>query len=147
MGERVGILNGGRVEQLDTPENVYSFPRSRFVANFVGSGLFLPGQIREAGWAHTPAGVVPLKKSAFAGEVDVYLPEGGIKLSRHPMPPTCLKGRVVEKYFRGEGCRYDIKAAGRVFAHLLCLEDFSVGEDVFIGVRERTAGVPFHSER
>jgi ABC-type sugar transport system ATPase subunit len=37
VGDRVAVLNEGRVEQLGTPDDVYDSPASRFVAGFVGS--------------------------------------------------------------------------------------------------------------
>jgi len=41
VGDRVGILNKGVLEQLDTPEACYSSPASRFVARFMGEASFL----------------------------------------------------------------------------------------------------------
>lgn len=37
MGTRIAVLNAGRVEQFDTPENLYNNPINRFVAEFIGS--------------------------------------------------------------------------------------------------------------
>jgi len=47
MGDRVGVLNGGRIVQVGTPNEIYNRPGSVFVAGFVGSptmNLF-PGEI------------------------------------------------------------------------------------------------------
>ncbi|RCV50120.1 ABC transporter ATP-binding protein [Marinitenerispora sediminis] len=43
LSDRIAVLNGGRVEQLDTPERVYRAPASRFVAEFVGAANILDG--------------------------------------------------------------------------------------------------------
>lgn len=45
VGDRVGVLNNGAIEQLDTPERCFSEPASRFVAAFLGEASFLPGYI------------------------------------------------------------------------------------------------------
>ncbi len=37
LGQRIMVMNGGRVEQFDTPEAVYNQPASTFVAGFIGS--------------------------------------------------------------------------------------------------------------
>jgi multiple sugar transport system ATP-binding protein len=37
MGTRIAILNRGELQQIDTPQNLYSFPTNRFVAGFIGS--------------------------------------------------------------------------------------------------------------
>jgi putative spermidine/putrescine transport system ATP-binding protein len=41
MANRVAVFNEGRVMQVGTPEEVYRLPKSRFVANFVGSSNVL----------------------------------------------------------------------------------------------------------
>ena len=42
MADRIAVFNEGRVMQIGTPEEVYKRPRSRFVADFVGSSNVLP---------------------------------------------------------------------------------------------------------
>ena len=37
MADRIAIMNGGRVEQIGTPQDVYDHPASLFVADFIGS--------------------------------------------------------------------------------------------------------------
>ena len=37
MGDRMGVLNNGRIEQVGTPHDIYRTPRNDFVAGFVGS--------------------------------------------------------------------------------------------------------------
>ena len=37
MGDRIAVMNAGRIEQIDTPEIIYHEPTSLFVADFVGS--------------------------------------------------------------------------------------------------------------
>jgi iron(III) transport system ATP-binding protein len=45
MADRVGVLNGGRLEQLSCPEEIYHVPATRFVARFVGQANFLQGRV------------------------------------------------------------------------------------------------------
>jgi multiple sugar transport system ATP-binding protein len=37
MGDRIAVMRGGRLQQVDTPEQVYRWPVNRFVAGFIGS--------------------------------------------------------------------------------------------------------------
>lgn len=46
IGDRVGIMRAGRLEQLGPPEQCFSAPASRFVAQFLGEAVFLPGERR-----------------------------------------------------------------------------------------------------
>ena len=45
MADRVVIMRGGRLEQVGTPEEIYSRPASRFVASFIGASNFLRGSV------------------------------------------------------------------------------------------------------
>ncbi len=45
LSDRVAIMNGGRLEQVGPPEEIYGQPRSRFVAEFVGLSNFLEARV------------------------------------------------------------------------------------------------------
>ncbi|MFQ5839209.1 MAG: ABC transporter ATP-binding protein, partial [Candidatus Methylomirabilales bacterium] len=49
IADRVGVLNQGRLEQIDHPEVIYHAPTTRFVARFVGKADFLPGIVTTRG--------------------------------------------------------------------------------------------------
>jgi ABC-type Fe3+/spermidine/putrescine transport system ATPase subunit len=49
MADRVAVLNGGRLMQVDTPHNVYERPANRFVADFIGVMNFVDGRTTERG--------------------------------------------------------------------------------------------------
>jgi len=46
MSDRVAVLSGGRIQQLDTPRNVYDHPANVFVATFVGASNLFEGEVR-----------------------------------------------------------------------------------------------------
>lgn len=45
MADRIGVMNAGRIVQVDTPEAIYEGPASRFVADFIGSVNLFEGEI------------------------------------------------------------------------------------------------------
>lgn len=47
MSDRIAVVNGGRIMQLDTPRAIYDRPANRFVAEFIGESSFVP--VRVAG--------------------------------------------------------------------------------------------------
>ncbi|TPW28105.1 ABC transporter ATP-binding protein [Pararhizobium mangrovi] len=73
MGDRIVVMRDGRVEQCDTPLNLYDRPANLFVAEFIGSPSmnFVPGRFRHEGaerWLETEDGLhLPLPPDA-AGE-------------------------------------------------------------------------------
>lgn len=49
MADRVVIMNGGRIEQAGSPMDIYRGPKTRFVAQFVGTNNILDGKLTNAG--------------------------------------------------------------------------------------------------
>lgn len=51
MANRIVVMNAGKVQQVDTPLNLYNHPKNKFVAGFIGSPAmnFITGSINEAG--------------------------------------------------------------------------------------------------
>ena len=45
ISDRIVVMNEGRVEQIGTPSEIYNFPRTRFVASFVGTLNILAGHV------------------------------------------------------------------------------------------------------
>jgi spermidine/putrescine transport system ATP-binding protein len=45
LSHRIAVMNKGRVEQLDEPSRIYSYPRTRFVADFIGTCNTLTGPV------------------------------------------------------------------------------------------------------
>ena len=54
VSDRIAIMNGGRIEQIGNPDDVYERPETRFVASFIGTTNFIPGTAEIA----TKAGAV-----------------------------------------------------------------------------------------
>ena len=46
VADRVAVMSHGRIEQIGTPEELYSRPQSAFVADFVGLSNRVPGEVR-----------------------------------------------------------------------------------------------------
>ena len=45
LSDRVSVMNAGQIEQVGTPDQIYDFPQSRFVADFIGLSDFLEGSV------------------------------------------------------------------------------------------------------
>ncbi len=54
MSDRIAVIDGGRIMQLDTPRAIYEQPANRFVAEFIGESTFL--QVQQHGTQWTCAG-------------------------------------------------------------------------------------------
>lgn len=72
LGDRLAVLDGGRIRQIGPPGDVYSRPDDTFVAGFVGSPpmSFLPGRL--VGMEVTlEAGALPMPRGSPSGDVTV----------------------------------------------------------------------------
>ncbi len=47
LSDKIVVMNEGIIEQIGTPVEVYRYPNSRFVANFIGRANFVPGRVLE----------------------------------------------------------------------------------------------------
>src|SRR5687768_6839952 len=51
LGDRIAVLNAGRIEQIGTPFEVYSKPNTEYVATFLGAANLLEGKIQNGNFA------------------------------------------------------------------------------------------------
>ena len=76
MSDRIAVMNGGRVEQVGDPEEVYERPATTFVAGFIGVSNLMPAAISAPGEVrldHGPALRVPTPRAGARRA----LPRGG----------------------------------------------------------------------
>ena len=134
VADVVGVMRDGKLEQWDTPYQLYHRPETRFVADFIGQGVFIPGEIVAAGSVRTELGVVRANGNGqwqTGRHVDLLLrPDDVI----HDDAST-LRAEVCQRAFRGAEFLYTLKLASGV--QLLSLvpshHDHAVGE--LIGIR------------
>ena len=71
LGDRLAVMAAGRLVQVGTPEEIFHSPKTRFVAEFMGSTDFLPGIVRADG-VETEIGLLDQRIGLPAGtEIDV----------------------------------------------------------------------------
>lgn len=131
MGERIVVMEGGRVQQVDTPLNLYDRPVNRFVAGFIGSPAmnFLDGRlVREDGLRLKGAGAdVPLpagwEPPAAALDREIVLGVRPEHVRVAPDGPWRLPVQVVEPlgnetllYLQAGGGQVTVRTPGTVAA-------------------------------
>ncbi|SEF46185.1 iron(III) transport system ATP-binding protein [Alcanivorax sp. DSM 26293] len=76
LADRVGVMHQGRLEQWDSPYNIYHAPTNRFVAEFAGYGSFLRGEVLDENTVRTSLGELTGRSNAAlipGSQVDVLL--------------------------------------------------------------------------
>jgi spermidine/putrescine transport system ATP-binding protein len=118
MSDRIAVMNGGRVEHLGTPEEVYLRPATRFVAGFIGQASFLPCVVgsasRDEAKVTLPGGVAAVAGGAAEGcepgaEAVLMLRPEHVRLSASdPGTAGSFEATVVEEVFQGAVVRYGL---------------------------------------
>jgi iron(III) transport system ATP-binding protein len=67
MADRIAVMNGGRIEQIGTPEDLYDRPRSRFVARFVGGSNVVAARHVSGKTVEVAGHAVDVGEGEFAG--------------------------------------------------------------------------------
>src|SRR5690606_7657029 len=67
LADTVVVMNGGRIEQVGPPAEVYRFPASLFVASFIGAPAMnlARGKVMAPGLVEVAGGVLPFENAAF----------------------------------------------------------------------------------
>lgn len=131
FADRMAVMNHGIIEQFGPATELYYRPSSRFVAEFLGTGSYLPAQVT-ADALTTPFGHVPTSSLAVmqqGSSVDWLLRPQNISLA----PNFDGKGIIIEQVFMGDCCRYTVDYLGHQLVvnshHIL-----QVGERVDIAI-------------
>jgi iron(III) transport system ATP-binding protein len=134
VADVVGIMHAGRIEQWDTPYNLYHRPTTRHVADFVGQGVFLPGRVLGAATVAIELGTLGCRLSGEAAgdeTMDILLrPDDIVHDDRAE-----TQAEVVAKAFRGAEFLYTLRLASgaRVLSLVPSHHDHAIGER--IGIR------------
>ncbi|MBI5278488.1 MAG: ABC transporter ATP-binding protein [Burkholderiales bacterium] len=139
-GDIIGVMHEGHLHQWDDAYTLYHRPATRFVADFIGHGVFTPATLKRVGnqvMVHTPLGALtdgsecPLPSAFSWGQCEVLLRADDI-VHDDDAP---VKAEIMRKAFRGSEFLYTLrlKTGEVVLAHVPSHHDHKVGE--WIGIR------------
>ena len=140
MADMAGVLDRGRLLQWDTAYRLYHRPADRFVAEFVGKGVWLPGRIAPGHAVEIETGLVSGNMIAdlpLGTEVDVLLRPDDVVHD----DDSSLTAEVVSKQFKGSEFLYELRLPGgaRLLSSVPSHHNHAVGES--IGIRLETQHV------
>ena len=140
IGDVIGVMQDGRLHQWDDAYTLYHRPATRFVAEFIGHGVFTPASIRQRDGevvVQTALGELrdmsecPLPDAFPAGNCDMLLRADDI-VHDDDAP---VKAEIMRKAFRGSEFLYTLRLGSgeTVLAHVPSHHDHRIGE--WIGIR------------
>jgi putative spermidine/putrescine transport system ATP-binding protein len=104
MGDRVGVMSAGRLEQIAAPTELYDRPRTRFVAEFVGLTNRIPGTAANGTVTVLGTNVPLLEDSAQTGSVFALVRPENVRVAATPDGTA----RVAAVSFLGSLCRAQV---------------------------------------
>jgi len=140
IGDLIGVMHEGLLHQWDDAYTLYHRPCTRFVADFIGHGVFAPATLRRVGnnvAVHTALGALtdgvecPLPSAFSSAQCEVLLRADDI-VHDDDAP---VKAEILRKAFRGSEFLYTLrlKTGETLLAHVPSHHDHKVGE--WIGIR------------
>jgi putative spermidine/putrescine transport system ATP-binding protein len=104
MSDRIMLMNGGAVEQLATPHDLYFSPCSKFAAEFIGSSTLVPAEMSGAGTARLADGTqIQVCRGAEIGAGHIMVRPESMRLSRPGADPdseNSLSGTLRDTWLR-----------------------------------------------
>jgi spermidine/putrescine transport system ATP-binding protein len=139
MADRIAVMNGGRIEQLGTPSDLYERPETAFVAGFLGVSNLLYGTVAAPDSVRLDSGgelrVAANALAGRSGRVAVGVRPEKVRLGAGE--PNRLEGRVVERAYVGVATQYVVETPhGQIQVYAQNLEpgvqNHDPGEDVTV---------------
>ena len=108
MSDRIAVINGGRIMQLDSPRAIYEQPANRFVAEFIGESAFLKVEQVDGGYRCAGCAGVPLRVAnpGLAGPLLLMLRPERLRVlnsdARNNAMENVLEARVTNVVYQGD---------------------------------------------
>jgi putative spermidine/putrescine transport system ATP-binding protein len=136
LGDRIVVMEHGRVAQIGKPRDIYQRPATRFVAEFIGTMNRLTGSVTNGTFSCKAGGIAWPEAPAKATEIlfrpeDIRVVESG--------EATGLKGTVAAAFFLGDRTRLfvDVGEAQPLVIESTARRDFSHGDAVGLAIDPR----------
>ncbi len=124
LGDRIAVLDSGRIAALGRPRDIYEQPGSEYVATFLGSANIWPGSVVDAGPTHVRlataggdliAEITPgASPSAPGADLKIMVRPEKIRISKDPRDDgrNALSGRITARTFTGPAVQFFVECAG-----------------------------------
>jgi iron(III) transport system ATP-binding protein len=148
ISDKIGVMRRGKLEQLGTPEEIYTQPASRFVAEFVTQANFLPAKRQGNTW-QTEIGTWEIPTFSEAREVEtgeLMIRQEDIRLK----PDETSTIAICDRQFLGREYRYCLETLSgkRLHARTTVSTQFPIGLRVKLSVSPEAAQIfPLQQDR
>lgn len=135
LADKIGVVNSGTIQQWGSAFDLYHAPNNRFVADFIGEGGFIPGQVSSENSVSTEIGNI---KGKIVNPVNTG---DNVALLIRPDdvvydPNGAFSGTIMRKAFRGAHTLYKINVGNShsLLSLIPSHDDFEVGETITLNI-------------
>lgn len=146
MSDRVGVMSRGRLVQIGTPEEIYTRPATRFVAEFFGEvNSFEVKRNAEGGWTLVDGQaitVAPVGEAIGEQATVIVRPETMRFVTGSSTTDNLITGKIYNEYSLGSRMQYQVHSGERIYlveAARAAVSGISSGDTVTIGWNARDA--------
>jgi spermidine/putrescine transport system ATP-binding protein len=160
LSDRIAVMNQGVVEQIGTPQEIYEYPKTPFVAKFIGSINSLTGEVRECRadalvvhatgthkrtWVVKPSrdGVRPLPAAAVGTSVRILVRPEKLRIlkSAPGTDQNAIEGHLKEVLYQGPVTQFFVRPRDENAETIIVAQPntamssrraFSVGDKIFV---------------
>ncbi len=122
LASRIGVMNHGRIVQVGTPHEIYEFPASRFVAEFIGNVNMFEGRIAEDEPDHVIIQSEELGCPIYVGHGVSAPPDAVVWTAVRPEKMQLTREAPSEPHNRARGVIKEIAYMGDMSIYLVQLE-------------------------
>jgi putrescine transport system ATP-binding protein len=139
LSDRIAVMDKGEIKQVGTPTEIYEFPKSKFIASFIGSITTFPARVLSSGQDETT-----VEAEAFGGKITARSVEGlrkGQELTlalrpekivitkTKPKTANAFAGQVKDLAYFGKDSLYRIQLASGQLLAVHAVNSQRAGED------------------
>jgi spermidine/putrescine transport system ATP-binding protein len=119
MSDRIGVMRGGRLVQVGSPEQIYTQPQDKFVSEFMGEVNVFDVRLQDDGRLVSnavPGSFIPPRLPPdFTSGYLVVRPESVRFLIKSDQTENHVRGRVYNEYALGSRIQFQVRAGDQVF--------------------------------
>lgn len=133
MSDRIAVVRNGKIEQIDTPNNIYDNPSTLYVASFIGDANIIDAKVKKVTGdkVYLTGGIVGFGEEYKVNDkVKIVIRPENIKLSKTLKEENSAKGIIEELIYDGSSTKMMVKVADKIVKVLVFGNDnsYSLGE-------------------
>ena len=135
LGDQIGVMSQGQLLQWGSSFDLYHAPNSRFVANFIGDGIFVKGSMVEDNVVITNFGEIrgqTVNTDCLGKDIDLLIRPDDVKHD----PNGAIRGQVCRKAFKGAQTLYTIctESGDELLSLVPSHDDYEIGDNIGVTI-------------